>query len=64
MTPEAIQQWIAEMKATGLAQTRAGCARKLGVHPNSLKRWADRGLSCRRTALAMRAILHRMDPWG
>ncbi len=63
MTPEAIQQWIAEMKATGLARSRAGCARELGVHTNTLTRWTETGHDCRRTALAMRALLHRMQPW-
>jgi len=64
MTPEQFQQWLAEMKAANLARSDAECARLLGIGPNTLCNMKLR-LGCdKRTALACRALLHRMSPYG
>lgn len=62
MTPEAFTNWLAAMKAAGLARSDAECARMLGVAANSVVLMKRKGAD-RRTALACRALLHRMEPW-
>lgn len=63
MTPEAFAQWLASMKEAGLARTDADCARLLGKTDDTLVNYKKRG--CDRTvALACRALLHRMEPYG
>lgn len=63
MTPEAFKSWLAEMKSAGLARSDAECGRLLGCHANTLVRYKERG-GDRQTALACRALLHRMQPYG
>lgn len=64
MTPEQFQQWLAEMKSANLARSDAECARLLGIGPNTLCNMKLR-LGCdKRTALACRALLHRMVAYG
>lgn len=62
MTPEAFTNWLAAMKAAGLARSDAECARLLGIAANSVVLMKRKGAD-RRTALACRALLHRMEPW-
>lgn len=63
MTQESFRSWLAEMKSAGLARSDAECARLLGVHVNSIVAMKQRGADTR-TALACRALLHRLDPYG
>ncbi len=62
MTPTAFTAWLAEMKSAGLARSDAECARLLDVSANAIVKMKDRGANLR-TALACRALLHRLDPW-
>ena len=63
MTPEALTNWLADMKLAGLARSDAECARLLGISANGLLKMKKQGAD-RRTALACRALLHRMEPYG
>ncbi len=51
------------MKAAALARSDAECARLLDISANALIAIKKRG-GDRRTALACRALLHRMEPYG
>lgn len=62
MTPDDFCQWLAEMETAGLAQSDAACYRLLGVSKNTLLAYKARGTD-RSTALACRALLHRLDPY-
>lgn len=62
MTGAAFVQWLADMKSAGLARSDAECARLLGVSANSVLALKQRGAD-RRTALACRALLHRLEPY-
>jgi len=63
MTPGAFVKWLNEMKSTSLARSDADCARLLGISANSVVAMKKTGAD-RRTALACRALLHRMEPYG
>lgn len=63
MTPAAFCLWLAEMKAAGLARSDVACARLLGIAANSVVLMKRNGAD-RRTALACRALLHRLEPYG
>ena len=63
MTPEAFCAWLASMKEAGLARSDAAAGRLLGISANSVVEMKRRGTD-RRTALACRALLHRLEPWG
>lgn len=62
MTPEAFVRWLAEMKEARLGRSDAECARLLGVSANSVVAMKQRGADTR-TALACRALLHRLEPY-
>ena len=62
MTAEAFNRWLAEMKSAGLARSDAAAARLLGVSANSVVAMKQKGAD-KRTALACRALLHRMEPY-
>lgn len=67
MTPEAFTSWLVEMKATGLIKTDRDAARLLGVSANSvvtMKRDGVQGPAETRTALACRALLAGLAPYG
>lgn len=64
MSAESFIRWLAEMKSAGLARSDAECARLLGVSPNAVVAMKKNGTSDRRTDLACRALLHRMEPYG
>lgn len=55
--------WLAAMKAAGLARSDAACARLLGVSANTVVEMKQRGADTR-TALACRALFHRLEPWA
>lgn len=66
MTANDFQRWLDDMKAAGLARSDAAAARSLGLSPNAIvliKRYGTNGAD-QRTALACRALLHRLEPYG
>lgn len=63
MTADQFTRWLAEMKAAELARSDAECARQLGVSANSVVAMKKNGADVR-TALACRALLHRMEPYS
>lgn len=62
MKPEIFQKWLDEMKDCGLAASDARCADLLGVSANAVVAMKKGGADVR-TALACRALLHRMTPY-
>lgn len=64
MSPDEFTNWLADMKAAikGVSSD-ADCARLLGVSANAVVDMKKRGAD-QRTALACRALLHRMPPYG
>jgi DNA-binding CsgD family transcriptional regulator len=62
MTAEAFTRWLADMKSAGLARSDAECARLLGVSANAVVNMKKNGAD-RRTALACRALLHRLEAY-
>jgi len=63
MTPTAFCDWLAAMKAAGLARSDAECGRLLGISADTVVRIKNDGTDTR-TALACRALFHRLEPWG
>lgn len=63
MTPAAFTDWLAAMKAAGLARSDAAAARLLGISANAVVGMKRRGTDYR-TALACRAVAHRLEPWA
>lgn len=63
MTPDAFTSWLQAMRAAGLARSDAECARLLGISANSVVKMKRNGTDTR-TALACRALLHRLEPWS
>lgn len=63
MTASAFVDWLAAMKTAGLARSDAAAARLLGVSANTVVEMKQRGADLR-TALACRALLHRLEPYA
>ena len=63
MTPAAFASWLAAMKAAGLARSAAEAGRLLGISPNGMTYLKRHGTDLR-TALACRALLHRLEPYS
>lgn len=66
MNPASFTRWLADMKSAGLARSDAEAARLLGISANSvvsMKRDGTKGAAAQRTALACRALLHRLQPY-
>lgn len=63
MTATAFNAWLADMKSAGLARSDAECARLLGVSANTVVSLKRDGADMR-TALACRALLHRLEPYA
>lgn len=63
MTPAAFTQWIADMNLAGLAKSDAACGRLLGRSADQIVRYKQRGAD-RVVALACRALLHGLEPYG
>lgn len=55
--------WIAEMKAAGLARSDADCGRLLGKSDDTVVAYKRKGTD-RTVALACRALLRRLEPYG
>jgi DNA-binding Xre family transcriptional regulator len=62
MTPDAFRQWLAAMKAAGLARNERDCADALGITERTLSRIKVAG-SDKRTALACNALIHRIGEY-
>ena len=62
MTPESFKAWLVEMKSAGLARSDSECGRLLGKSPNGIVYMKQHG-SDLTTALACRALLHRLEPY-
>lgn len=63
MTAAAFVEWLAAMKDASLARSDAAAARLLGVSANTVVEMKQRGADLR-TALACRALFHRLEPWS
>ena len=63
MTPESFTAWLADMKAAGLARSDAEAAKLLGIHKNAVYKRKTQGAD-QETALACRALLHRLEPYS
>lgn len=63
MIAQQFNNWLADMKSADLARSDAECARLLGVSANSVVAMKKNGADLR-TALACRALLHRMEPYS
>jgi hypothetical protein len=62
VTPASFRLWLDDMKLANLARSDAAAARLLGVSANTVLEMKQRGAD-RRTALACRALLHRLEPY-
>lgn len=63
MTAEAFVNWLQAMKDAGMARSDAAAGRLLGISANSVVKMKERGTDLR-TALACRALYHRLEPWA
>jgi DNA-binding CsgD family transcriptional regulator len=63
MTADQFTRWLADMKSAGLTRSDAECARLLGVSANAVVAMKKNGADLR-TALACRALLHRLEPYA
>jgi len=63
MTPQSFINWLADMKSAGLARSDAAAGRLLGVSADTVVRYKNDGADVK-TALACRALLHRMEPYA
>lgn len=63
MTAAQFIEWLADMKSAGLARSDAAAGRLLGKSADTIVRMKRDGCD-RTTALACRALLHRMEPYG
>jgi hypothetical protein len=63
MTAAQFVAWLAAMKAEGIARSDAAAGRLLGINANSVVKLKQKGADLR-TALACRALFHRLEPWG
>jgi len=63
MTAASFSAWLADMRSAGLARSDAECGRLLDISADTVVRMKRDGAD-RRTALACRALLHRMTPYG
>jgi hypothetical protein len=63
VTGSQFTNWLAEMKAANLARSDAECARLLGKSDDTVVSYKRKGTD-RTVALACRALLHRLEPYG
>lgn len=63
MSATAFRLWLDDMKLANLARSDAAAARLLGVSANTVLEMKQRGADLR-TALACRALLHRLEPYA
>jgi transcriptional regulator with XRE-family HTH domain len=61
VTPEEFRAWLALMRAER-GWRRAECARRLGVSPQSISNWAERGAP-QHIGLAVSALMMHLPPW-
>lgn len=58
-----IERWVFDMRKAGLARNEEDCASLLGVTLSTLLHYKKNGAD-QTIALACRALLHRMEPYG
>lgn len=63
MTPEDFCRWLDELKAAGLSKSDADAGRQLGKSTDRIVHYKKNGAD-QTVALACRALLHRMEPYG
>ena len=63
MTPEEFQKWLDEMRETRMGTTDSACARLLGITRQMIYHYKKNGCDVR-TALACRALIHRLEPYS
>lgn len=64
MTPTQFTAWLAAMKTTSTdIKSDADCARLLGKSDDTVVSYKKKGTD-RTVALACRALLHRLEPYG
>lgn len=63
MSGASFGDWLKEMKAQGIARSDAAAARLLGISANAVVQIKRKGAD-HRTALACRALFHRLEPWA
>ena len=63
MSASSFIAWLHDMKSAGLARSDAAAGRLLGVTANTVVAFKKDGADLR-TALACRALLHRMEPYA
>ena len=56
-------KWLDEMKAAGLIENDREAAKIFDVRPNTITSMKENGID-KRTALACRALLHRLEPYN
>ncbi len=63
LSGEAFARWLREMRKRPFFASDAACGRLLGVSANTVLEMKQRGADTR-TALACRALLHRLEPYA
>jgi len=63
MNPAQFTEWLAAMKAAGLIRYDNDAAKALGVTNDTIVNMKHKGTDTR-TALACRALFHRLEPWA
>jgi len=63
MTADDFHAWLEAMKQAELAPSDRQAAFMLGITPNTMLNFKKKGTDDRRTALACRALLHRLKPY-
>ena len=63
MHAESFTNWLASMTAAGLISSKREAAELLGVTDDTITAYLRRGADLR-TALACRALYHRLDAWN
>ena len=63
MTAPQFIEWLAAMKAAGLIRFDNDAAKALGVTNDTIVNMKHKGADTR-TALACRALFHRLEPWA
>lgn len=63
MTAPQFTEWLAAMKAAGLIRFDNDAAKALGVTNDTIVNMKHKGTDTR-TALACRALFHRLEPWA
>jgi len=63
MTPAQFQNWLDDLKSSGLARTDKAAAELLGMHPKSIEKMKKDGTPQVQTDYACAAILAGLEPY-